>query len=97
VAPFIAQRIWCRPSFIVQPVASESCHFTFYDARLDEAEQSGLYLNYRSQEYQQMRNAAEPWYTARFNDSVRSAEYYELRRPKPAEIVGVAYERQNDS
>jgi len=39
----------------------------FYNPRLDDDDLRRLYLNYRSEEYQQMRHASEPWYTSKFN------------------------------
>jgi hypothetical protein len=40
---------------------------------------SGLRI-YRSPEYQQMRHASEPWYTAKFNFELASPGSYDLRR-----------------
>jgi hypothetical protein len=67
VAPFLAKRIWNRTPFCVDLVRCESCGFMFYNPRLDDDDLRRLYLNYRSEEYQQMRHASEPWYTTKFN------------------------------
>ena len=67
VAPFVAERTWKRKPFCVDLVKCESCGFIFYNPRLDDADLRNLYLNYRSDEYQKMRYASEPWYTQRFN------------------------------
>jgi hypothetical protein len=59
----------------------------FYNPRLDEDDLRNLYSNYRSEEYQQMRFASEPWYTAKFNEDLASASSYEIRRTKLAPIL----------
>jgi len=80
VAPFLATRIWGRPPFCVDLVECKACGFMFYNPRLDAAEEGRLYAGYRSEEYQRMRQASEPWYTAGFNASLASAAAYEVRR-----------------
>ena len=59
----------------------------FYNPRLDDADLRSLYGNYRSEEYQRMRFASEPWYTAKFNADLASPSHYEIRRAKLAPIL----------
>ena len=80
VAPFLARRIWDRPPFCVDLVRCSACGFTFYNPRLDAAEEGRLYANYRSEEYRRMRQSSEPWYTAKFNAGLAAADYFERRR-----------------
>ncbi len=87
VVPFLAKRIWNRTPFCVNLVRCEACGFMFYDPRLDDDELRRLYGNYRSEEYQKMRHASEPWYTARFNADLASPSSYEIRRAKLAPIL----------
>jgi hypothetical protein len=51
----------------------------FYNPRLDDAEAGRLYAGYRSEEYQRMRYASEPWYTVSFNAKLGSQTSYERR------------------
>jgi len=87
VAPFLARRIWDRPPFCVDLVQCQACGFMFYNPRLDPGEERRLYNNYRSEEYQRMRHASEPWYTVRFNADLASPQSYVLRRGKLAAIL----------
>ncbi len=87
VAPFVATRTWNRAPFCVDLVKCESCGFMFYNPRLDDSDLLKLYGNYRSDEYQQMRYASEPWYTPKFNEDLASASSYEIRRAKLAPIL----------
>jgi hypothetical protein len=87
VAPFLARRIWDRPPFTVDVVRCKACGFMFYNPRLEKAEAARLYAGYRSEEYQRMRQASEPWYTARFNAGLASDDAYERRRPVVAAIL----------
>jgi len=87
VAPFLATRIWNRAPFCVDLAMCESCGFMFYNPRLDEGDLRRLYSGYRSEEYQQMRHASEPWYTRKFNADLASASSYELRRAKLGAIL----------
>lgn len=73
--------------FCVDLVQCESCGFTFYNPRLDDADLRRLYGNYRSEEYQRMRHASEPWYTAGFNAELASHSSYEMRRRTLAGIL----------
>jgi hypothetical protein len=52
----------------------------FYNPRLDTSEEVRLYSGYRTKEYQRMRQATEPWYTAKFNSDLASHSSYETRR-----------------
>jgi len=87
VAPFLAKRIWNRTPFCVNLVKCEACGFMFYNPRLDDDELRRLYGNYRSEEYQQMRHASEPWYTPKFNTDLASPSSYEIRRAKLKPIL----------
>ena len=87
VAPFLATRIWGRAPFCVDLVRCAACGFLFYNPRLDPAEEARLYGGYRSEEYQRMRQASEPWYTERFNADLASPASYELRRRTLREIL----------
>jgi SAM-dependent methyltransferase len=88
VAPFLAKRIWNRTPFCVDLMQCEACGFMFYNPRLDDADLQRLYGNYRSEEYQKMRYASEPWYTSKFNTDLASPGSYEFRRAKLAPILG---------
>jgi hypothetical protein len=59
----------------------------FYNPRPDDADLRRLYGNYRSEEYQQMRHASEPWYTSKFNTDLASPSHYEIRRAKLVPIL----------
>jgi hypothetical protein len=87
VAPFLAERIWKRKPFAVNLVVCNSCGFIFYNPRLDDADLQKLYSGYRAQEYQRMRHATEPWYTAKFNADLASEDSYRKRRAKLAPIL----------
>ena len=87
VAPFVAKRTWNRAPFCVDLVRCESCGFMFYNPRLDDTDLRNLYSNYRSEEYQKMRHASEPWYTPKFNDDLASASSYQIRRATLAPIL----------
>jgi hypothetical protein len=80
VAPFLARRIWDRSPFCVDLVQCKACGFLFYNPRLDAAEEGRLYAGYRSEEYQRMRYASEPWYTVSFNADLVSPGVLEARR-----------------
>jgi hypothetical protein len=80
VAPFMATRIWNRNPFCVDLVECEACGFIFYNPRLDDGDLHRLYAGYRSEEYQRMRHASEPWYTPKFNVDLASPASYEFRR-----------------
>jgi hypothetical protein len=87
VAPFLARRIWDRAPFTLDLVHCDSCGFLFYNPRLDDGEAQRLYNNYRSEEYQGMRQSSEPWYTVKFNADLASPESYVHRRARLAEIL----------
>ncbi len=87
VAPFLARRIWNRTPFCVDLVQCQACGFMFYNPRLDDNDLRRLYKNYRAEEYQRMRYASEPWYTAKFNTDLASTGSYESRRAKLAPIL----------
>jgi hypothetical protein len=80
VAPFLATRIWNRAPFCVELVQCLDCRFLFYNPRLEDAELGRLYVDYRLEEYQKMRNASEAWYTVKFNYDLASPASYERRR-----------------
>lgn len=87
VAPFLADRIWNRPPFCVDLVKCDSCGFMFYNPRLEDEELRREYAGWRSDEYLKLRHSFEPWYTAKFNQDLGSAESYESRRALLAPIV----------
>jgi hypothetical protein len=87
VSPFLAARIWDRRPFCVELVECEACGFMFYNPRLDDAEAGRLYAGYRSEEYQRVRHASEPWYTVSFNSKLGSQTSYERRRRVLAAIL----------
>lgn len=80
VAPFLAARIWARPPFCVDLAQCQGCGFMFYNPRLDATEEGRIYSGYRTEEYQRMRQASEPWYTLRLNADLASPRSYEIRR-----------------
>jgi len=87
VAPFLATRIWEREPFCVDLVQCKACGFMFYNPRLDAAEEARLYAGYRSEEYRRMRQASEPWYSAKFNADLASPSSYEIRRERVGAIL----------
>ena len=87
VAPFLARRIWGRTPFSVSLVECGGCGFSFYNPRLDAAEEERLYRGYRSDEYSRMRRGCEPWYTEKFNKSLAAPGWYERRRRKLREVL----------
>ncbi len=87
VSPFLAKRIWNRTPFSVAVVRCQACGFMFYNPRLDDGEAARLYAGYRSEEYQRMRCASEPWYTVKFNAGLASHTAYERRRSILAAIL----------
>lgn len=80
IAPFLARRIWDRPPFPVKLMRCESCGFKFFNPRLDENEERQLYAGYRSEEYQTMRYAYEPWYTKTFNAGLSAPTGMKVRK-----------------
>ena len=87
VAPFLARRIWNKPPFSVDLVRCDRCTFAFYNPRLDDSDLQRLYANYRSEEYQLMRHASEPWYTSTFNVDLASPGSYRKRRTVLAPLL----------
>jgi len=87
VSPFLAARIWNRRPFCVDLVECKTCGFMFYNPRLDDEAAGRLYAGYRSEEYERMRHASEPWYTESFNAGLGSQAAYERRRPVLAAIL----------
>ena len=87
VAPFLARRIWNGHAPAVHLVECRSCGFLFFNPRLEPEEEQKLYTGYRLDEYQQMREASEPWYTANFNGQLTKPEACHGRREKLAPIL----------
>lgn len=87
VAPFLATWIWNRKPFCVDLVRCDSCGFMFYNPRLAGSDLQRLYLDYRSNEYQQSRHASEIWYTEKFNYDLASPESYRGRRTTLAQTL----------
>ena len=87
VAPFVARRIWKRPSFPIDLVRCEQCDFMFFNPRLDPDEEGRLYSQYRSEEYRRMRHSTEPWYTTRFNAALTKPEFMQTRRERLSEVL----------
>ena len=87
IAPFLAERIWNRRPFCVNLVECTSCGFVFYNPRLDDRDLQKLYTDYRSDRYRKMRQATEPWYSAKFNADLASPRSYEMRRARLAPIL----------
>jgi hypothetical protein len=87
VAPFLARRIWKRGPFPTILAGCKDCGFLFFNPRLEPDEEERLYAGYRGPEYQQCRQAAEPWYTPKFNANLTDPSFLEMRRSKTAEIL----------
>jgi SAM-dependent methyltransferase len=87
VAPFLAQRIWDRPPFAAELVECCDCGFLYFNPRLSADEEQRLYRNYRSSEYQNARNATEPWYTGKLNASLFGHEAMQARRTAVGSIL----------
>lgn len=64
-----------------------ACGLFFFNPRLEPNEEARLYSGYREAEYQSTRQRFEPWYTQRFNASITSPEFLELRKTKIREIL----------
>jgi hypothetical protein len=87
VAPFLARRIWGREAFGVSLVRCNACEFLFFNPRMESAEEARLYCGYRGADYLKARQAAEPWYTARFNQNLANPAFLELRKAMVARIL----------
>ena len=87
VAPFLARRIWDRPAFPAQLMECRECTFQFFNPRLEEAEESRLYAQYRSEEYRSARQTAEPWYTRKFNSALSHPDLMRSRRESLSAIL----------
>lgn len=85
-APFLARRIWDREPFAVELLECPACHFMFFNPRLDDEEQGKLYAAYRDPQYQQMRQACEPWYTERLNAGLSAPATWKLRKARLEKI-----------
>jgi 2-polyprenyl-3-methyl-5-hydroxy-6-metoxy-1,4-benzoquinol methylase len=95
VAPFLARRIWDGRAPEVRLVECRSCSFLFFNPRLEPEEEQKLYTGYRRDEYQQMREACEPWYTEKFNNQLVKPEALAGRREKlrpilESQLAGIA-------
>lgn len=88
VAPFLAKRIWNRGPFNIELAACADCGFRFFNPRMDAEEEERLYRNYRSDEYQAMRQSVEPWYTRSMNANLSSSGYLEVRKARLRQILG---------
>lgn len=86
-APFLAKRIWGREPFNIDFAECEGCGFQFFNPRLEAEEEGHLYRNYRSDEYQQMRQSVEPWYTPSMNANLSSNDYLEVRKERLRQIL----------
>ncbi|MGC1784913.1 MAG: class I SAM-dependent methyltransferase [Acidobacteriaceae bacterium] len=80
VAPFLARRIWNRPSFSAKLMHCGACGFKFFNPRLDEDEEKRLYSGYRLNQYQRMRHLYEPWYTKSFNAGLSAPSGMKIRK-----------------
>jgi hypothetical protein len=80
VAPFLAARIWNRRPFSVELVRCEYCAMSFFNPRLEPSEEDRLYEGYRSDAYQRLRQAVEPWYTSRLNQRLGDKSYLYARQ-----------------
>jgi hypothetical protein len=87
VSPFLARRIWNRSPMPIHLVQCQGCGFLFFNPRLEADEEQRLYAGYRQREYQQMRQACEPWYTPKFNASISDPNLMDVRRQKLASIL----------
>jgi hypothetical protein len=87
VAPFLAKRIWNRSAFAAQLANCESCGLEFFNPRLEPEDEKRLYFRYRTEEYQRMRYATEPWYTEKFNESLSSDAAWQNRKRRLEPIV----------
>lgn len=95
VAPFLARLIWSGRAPTVHLVECRNCNFLFFNPRLEPEEEHHLYTGYRLDEYQQMREACEPWYTANFNAQLVNPESLNVRRDHlgpilKAQLAGIA-------
>ena len=87
VSPFLARRIWKRDPFEIALMRCGTCGLFFFNPRLEPDEEARLYSGYRGAEYQSLRQYFEPWYTQRFNASITSPEFLEVRKTKIREIL----------
>ena len=87
VAPFLARRIWDEAPKPCHLAQCRECGFLFFNPRLEPEEEQRLYGGYRQAEYQKTRQACEPWYTAKFNASISSPRFMEVRRAALAGIL----------
>jgi SAM-dependent methyltransferase len=80
IAPFLARRIWNAPSFPAKLMHCGGCGFKFFNPRLDGDEEKRLYADYRSEEYRELRQSYEPWYSKSFNDGLSAPTGMKVRK-----------------
>lgn len=72
VAPFVSYYAVLAAPFPCQLLECAHCGFRFFDARLTPAEAERLYSGYRGDQYFDVRNRYEPWYSRKINDGIGS-------------------------
>jgi hypothetical protein len=70
ISDFLVERIYGQNEENPMPinlVRCRDCGFSYYDRRLTDLEEQKLYLGYRADEYQKMRQKHDIWYTSKIN------------------------------
>ncbi len=70
ISEFVRERIKLKNNKKIHICFCNDCTFAFYDYRLTNKQNKLLYMNYRSDEYQQSREKYECWYTKKVNNAL---------------------------
>lgn len=79
-APFVAARVFRRPSSVCRLAQCTSCGLTFFEDRFEPQEAASLYDGYRDEAYYLERHHWEPWYSRAFNARLGGTEEMRHRR-----------------
>ncbi len=71
---FISRRVFDGENKNISIIRCLECGFSFYSYRFNQSENKKLYLNYRDEEYQMLREQFEPDYTKEKNYLLKSDE-----------------------
>ncbi len=93
VSDFVMARILPKfrnrrvPNYKTKLCFCRRCTFAFYDYRMSDKEDQLLYQNYRTDEYQKLREKYECWYTKKVNDAQNSDFRKEREQRKRIETM----------
>lgn len=80
VSPFFARRAMLTDAFIAEVIKCSSCGSKFFNVNVSNNQLSRLYDGYRDNNYFQLRNSFEPWYSKRINDDIGGEKNFSKRR-----------------